>query len=68
MIQLTFDKITNVADYDHIFLVNGKDYAGETVETDSNLVTIGIEGSKLETGYGYIYSSQQKLKSGFEVN
>jgi mannose-1-phosphate guanylyltransferase len=134
MIQLTLDRITNIVDYNQIFVATGKEYAAdvkkylpeipsenisiepmrrntaaciglaslyiekkypeavmtilpadhvitnnqEFIETlnraaeiakaGPNMVTIGIEPSKPETGYGYINYSQQKLKSGFKVN
>jgi len=42
--------------------------AAEIAEAGPNLVTIGIEASKPETGYGYIKYSQQKLKRVFKVN
>lgn len=58
---------------DHV-IINNQEFietlkkAAVIAKVGSNLVTIGIEASKPETGYGYINYSQQKLKSGFKIN
>jgi len=67
------EAVMTILPADHV-IINNQEFietlkeAVEIAETEPNLVTIGIEASKLETGYGYINYSQQKLKSGFKVN
>jgi mannose-1-phosphate guanylyltransferase len=42
--------------------------AAEIAEAGDNLVTIGIEPTRPETGYGYINYNQNQFKNAYEVN
>jgi mannose-1-phosphate guanylyltransferase len=42
--------------------------AAEIAEAGDNLVTIGIEPTRPETGYGYINYNQNQFKEAYEVN
>ncbi|MFW6030395.1 MAG: mannose-1-phosphate guanylyltransferase [Halanaerobiales bacterium] len=58
---------------DHLILDNDEfiktiHTAVKIAETGGNLVTIGIEPTNPETGYGYINYNQNRYKAGFEVN
>ena len=58
---------------DHLILDNGEfinaiKSAAEIAETGDNLVTIGIEPTRPETGYGYINYNQNQFKKAYEVN
>jgi mannose-1-phosphate guanylyltransferase len=58
---------------DHLIL-NNKEFikaiqsAAKIAEEGDNLVTIGVEPTRPETGYGYINYSQNKFRNAYEVN
>jgi len=48
--------------------INTIQSAAEIAEAGDNLVTIGIEPTRPETGYGYINYNQNQFKKAYEVN